>query len=245
MIQIRSMAFAPFREIERLNPEFQPGHAKMRVTVDTEKTARRAEGEVLSELAQAYPGLARHQCRSAAALGGAPAGGTRILLVPDDASANQAHVFEHLTLEILGALDDAAVRLSGVTCAYAEPPERNDVFIECDDADTGSFAAWLAADVMNGVLAGESAAPLHADVLRCARLMHASPAQAWTPPLVARSADMPEARAEAALAVLARAQLVQSIDYAMNFSGEPHYRRIAAGARAAGLEPGSREAGAP
>ena len=245
MIQILSMAFAPFHEIEALNPGFHPGHAKMRVTVDTEATPRRPEDEVLAELAQAYPGLARHQCRSAAAIGGAPAGGTRILLVPDDASANQAHVFEHLTLEILGALDEAATRLSGVTCAYAEPPERNDVFVECDDADTGSFAAWLAAEAMNGVLAGERAAPLHADVLRCAQLMHDSPSLAWTPPLVARRADMPEARAEAALAVLSRAQLVQSVEYAMNFSGEPHYRRIAAGARVARLDPGTREAGAP
>jgi hypothetical protein len=227
------MAFAAFREIEALNPEFHAGHAKMRVTVDTEVMPRRPEDEVLAELAGAYPGLRRHQCRSAAALGGAPAGGTRILLVPEDASANQAHVFEHLTLEILGALDDVASRLSGVTCAYADPPERNDVFVECDDADTGSFAAWLAVDIMNGVLAGAPATPLYADVLRCARLMHESPSQAWTPPLLARNGDMPETRAEAALAVLSQARLVQSVEYAMNFSGEPHYRRIAAGARAA------------
>jgi hypothetical protein len=233
VIQIRSMAFAPFREIEPLNPAFRVGHSKMRVTVDTESTPRRSEAQVLEALAGAFPGLERHQCRGAAALGGAPAGGTRILLVPGDASANQAHVFEHLTLEILGALDDLATRLSGVTCAYTEPPERNDVFVECDDADTGAVAAWLAAEVMNGVLAGASASPLYSDVLRFARLMHDVPAQSWTPRSLARRTRTPEPRAQAALAVLSRAQLVHSVDYAMNFSGEPHYRCIAAGARAA------------
>jgi hypothetical protein len=203
----------------------------MRVTVDTESVPRRSEDQVLAELAGAFPGLQKHQCRSAVELGGAPASGTRILLLPEDASANQAHVYEHLTLEILGALDDLATRLSGVTCAYTEPPERNDVFVECDDADTGAFAAWLAAEVMNGVLSGEQSTPLYSDVLRCARLMRENPVQAWTPPSLARVGEFPESRADAALAVLARARLVQSVDYTMNFSGEPHYRCIAAGAR--------------
>ena len=71
--------------------------------------------------------------------------------------------------------------------------------------------------------------------LKCrgsARLMHGSPARAWTPQRLARGADLPESRAAAALAVLSRAKLVQAVDFAMNFSGEPHYRCIAAGARA-------------
>ncbi len=231
MIRIQSMAFAPFTEIEPLNPGFRSGHPKMRVTVDTEPAPRVPEEPLLRELAGAFPGLRRHQCRAAAAEGSAPAGGTRILLVPADASANQAHVFEHLTLELLAALDDASSRLSGVTCAYTKPPERNDVFVECHDADTGALAAWLAAETMNGVLSGESAAPLYPDVLRCARLVHDAPSHAWTPRRLARRGGIPEARAGAALVVLSRARLVQSVDYAMNFSGEPHYRCVAAGAR--------------
>lgn len=239
MIRICSMAFAPFPEIEPLNPAFRPGQAKMRVTVDTESAPRKSEAQVITELARAFPGLRKHQCRSAAALGGTPAGGTRILLLPEDASANQAHVYEHLTLEILGALNELATRLSGVTCAYTEPPERNDVFVECDEPDTGAFAAWLACEVMNGVLAGEGASPLYADVLRCARIMRENPEQSWTPPSLARKAHLRESRADAALAVLSRARLVQSVDYAMNFSGEPHYRCIAAGARGGWRAPGS------
>ena len=231
MITIRSLAFGPFAEIESLNTAFRAGQQKMRVTVDTERVPRLAETAVLSELVGAFPGLKRHQCRAGADQGGVPGAGTRILLVPRDSSANQAHVFEHLTLELLGAIDDASSRLSGVTCAYTEPPERNDVFVECREPDDAALAAWLGAEVMNGVLAGEPASPLYPDVLHCARLMHDETTRAWTPRRLAARLTIPVKRAAAALAVLTHARLVQAEEFAMNFSGEPHYRTIAAGDR--------------
>jgi hypothetical protein len=160
-----------------------------------------------------------------------PAKGTRILLIPGDSAANQAHVYEHVTLELLGAIDEASSRLSGVTCAYTDPPERNDVFVECRDQDDAALAAWIAAEVMNGVLAGEPAKPLYPDVLHCARLMHDEPTRAWTPRRLAARLTLPVKRAAAALAVLSHAKLIQTEDFSMNFSGEPHYRCIAAGAR--------------
>jgi hypothetical protein len=231
VIHIRSMAFGTFAEIEPLNPAFHSRQQKMRVTVDTERVPRLAETAVMSELVGAFPGLARHQCRAGAGNGGVPATGTKILLIPGDSSANQAHVFEHITLELLGAIDDASSRLSGVTCAYTEPPERNDVFVECRDADDAALAAWIAAEVMNGVLAGEPAKPLYPDVLHCARLLHDEPTRAWTPRRLAARLTIPVKRAAAALNVLSHAKLVTTEEFAMNFSGEPHYRCIAAGAR--------------
>ena len=231
MIHIRSMSFGTFAEIEPLNPAFHARQPKMRVTVDTERVPRLAEAAVLSELVGAFPGLARHQCRASAGDGASPAGSTRILLIPGDSATNQAHVFEHVTLELLGAIDAAASKLSGVTCAYTDPPERNDVFVECRDPDEAALAAWIAAEVMNGVLAGEPAKPLYPDVLHCARLMHDEPTRAWTPRRLAARLTLPVKRAAAALAVLSHAKLIQTEDFSMNFSGEPHYRCIAAGAR--------------
>ena len=231
MIHIRSMAFGTFAEIESLNPAFRRGQMKLRATVDTERVPRLAESGVLNELVGAFPGLARHQCRAGEGQGGVAAGGTRILLVAGDPSANQAHVYEHLTLELLGALDDASNRLSGVTCAYTEPPERNDVFVECREPDDAALAAWLAVEIMNGVLAGEPASPLYADALQCARLMRDEPARAWSQRRLATRLSIPAKRAAAALAVLAHAKLIQSEEFAMNFSGEPHYRCVAAGSK--------------
>lgn len=240
MIHIQSMAFGTFAEIEPLNPAFRPSYPKMRVTVDTEREPSLPEAQVLAELAGAFPGLMRHQCRAGADHGGVAAAGTRILLVPDDASANQAHVFEHLTLELLATLDEQASRLSGVTCAYTTPAERNDVFVECEDHEAGSLAAWLASEIMNGVLSGVPAQPLYADVLRCARLMRADPARVWTPRRLASGGGMSVRRAGEALGVLSRARLVYAEEFTLNFSGEPHYRCVAAGARleaAEGREP--------
>ena len=231
VIHIRSMSFGTFAEIEPLNPAFHARQQKMRVTVDTERVPRLAEAAVMSELVGAFPGLARHQCRAGADQGAMPAKGTRILLIPGDSAANQAHVYEHVTLELLGAIDEASSRLSGVTCAYSDPPERNDVFVECRDQDDAALAAWIAAEVMNGVLAGEPAKPLYPDVLHCARLMHDEPTRAWTPRRLAARLTLPVKRAAAALAVLSHAKLIQTEDFSMNFSGEPHYRCIAAGAR--------------
>ena len=231
VIHIRSMSFGTFAEIEPLNPAFHARQQKMRVTVDTERVPRLAETAVMSELVGAFPGLARHQCRAGADQGAMPAKGTRILLIPGDSAANQAHVYEHVTLELLGAIDEASSRLSGVTCAYTDPPERNDVFVECRDQDDAALAAWIAAEVMNGVLAGEPAKPLYPDVLHCARLMHDEPTRAWTPRRLAARLTFPVKRAAAALAVLSHAKLIQTEDFSMNFSGEPHYRCIAAGAR--------------
>lgn len=231
VIHIRSMSFGTFAEIEPLNPAFHARQQKMRVTVDTERVPRLAETAVMSELVGAFPGLARHQCRAGADQGAMPAKGTRILLIPGDSAANQAHVYEHVTLELLGAIDEASSRLSGVTCAYSDPPERNDVFVECRDQDDAALAAWIAAEVMNGVLAGEPAKPLYPDVLHCARLMHDEPTRAWTPRRLAARLTLPVKRAAAALAVLSHAKLIQTEDFSMNFSGEPHYRCIAAGAR--------------
>jgi len=225
------MAFGPFAEIQSLNPAFHEHQQKLRVTVDTERVPRLAETSVLIELVGAFPGLARHQCRAGAGDGGVPAGGTRILLIPGDPSANQAHVYEHLTLELLGAIDEASSRLSGVTCAYTDPPERNDVFVECREPEDAALAARIAAEVMNGVLAGEPAKPLYPDVLHCARLMHDEPTRAWTPRRLGARLTLPVKRAAAALEMLSHARLIQTEDFSMNFSGEPHYRCIAAGAR--------------
>ena len=70
-------------------------------------------------------------------------------------------------------------------------------------------------------------------MLRCARLIHGAPAHAWSPRRLARGSGIPEDRAASALAVLSRARLVQSVDFSMNFSGEPYYRCTAAGLRGA------------
>lgn len=233
MIRLQALAFGAFAEVEAFNSGFASGHRKMRITVDTETHPRRPDPELLEQLQQTFPGLAGHHCRMAA-LGASPesppgpAVVKGIQLLEAEPSANQAHLLEHLLLEMLSELEGVR-RLSGVTCAYTEPPERNDVFVECADPESGAWAALLGIEAMNAALAGEALVPLFPDALHCARLVRSRSATALSAAALARTAGIPSLRAAAALELLARVSVVESETYAMNLSGEPHYRFVRAG----------------
>ncbi len=228
MIQLHSIAFALFPAAEPLNPRFRTGHTKLRLTVDAEPAPDLPDATLHDRLVAAFPGLARHHCQVQGDGAKRPARARGVVLVEDETTANQAHLLEHLLLEMLSFLDHVP-RLSGVTCAYASPPERNDIFVECGDPESGRFAALVALEAMNAGLAGESLSPLYPDVLRCARLIRRHAAGTWPAARLGRAARIPPHRAEAALAILAHARLVEPEPYAMNFSGEPHYRFVGAG----------------
>jgi hypothetical protein len=228
VILIQSMAFAAFAEAEALNPRFRAGHAKLRLTVDAEPLPDLPDQALQARLEGSFPGLARHHCQVQDAAARRPARARGVVLVEGETTANQAHLLEHLLLEMLSSLDHVP-RLSGVTCAYTTPPERNDIFVECADRESGELAAHIAVRAMNAVLAGEPPLPLYPDVLRCARLMRRHASHAWPAPRLARAARIPTGRAEAALEVLAHVEFVEREAFAMNFSGEPHYSFVGAG----------------
>lgn len=226
VIQLQSLAFGSFAEAEPLNPRFSPGHLKLRVTVDSESVPRVSDRDLLEELARAFPGLAGHFCQMSAAATDGEDDAKGIVLLEGEASANQAHILEHLMLEMLSYVD-RLTHLSGVTCAYASPPERNDIFVECVEADSGRFIGLLAVDAMNAALAGSVLAPLYPDAIRCAReMLHSGGSRDWGPGDVARRASLPADRAAAALGIFQRLGVVTPEAYTMNFSGEPRYRFV-------------------
>jgi len=228
VIQLHSIAFASFPVAEPLNPRFRKGHAKLRLVVDASVAPDVPDQALMGRLTAAFPGLARHHCQVGDAAAARAAGARGVVLVEGEPTANQAHLLEHLLLEMLSFLDRAP-RLSGVTCAYQSPPERNDVFVECEQEDSGVLAAHLALDAMNAALAGEPLAPRFPDALRCARLLRGPAAGAWPAARLSRAAHIPRVRAEAALQMLAHAAFVEPETFAMNFSGETHYRFVGAG----------------
>ena len=228
MIQLHSMAFALFPAAEPLNPRFRAGHTKLRLTVDAEPAPNVPDRALQDRLVAAFPGLARHHCQVQGDGAPRPARARGVVLVDGETTANQAHLLEHLLLEMLGFLDHVP-RLSGVTCAYTSPPERNDIFVECVDSESGRFAAVVALEAMNACLVGDPVSPLYPDVLRCARTIRRQAVGTWPPARLGRAARIPSDRAQAALEVLAHARLVEPEPYAMNFSGEPHYRFVGAG----------------
>lgn len=228
MIQLHSIAFAPFPAAEALNPRFQAGHAKLRLIVDAEPAPDVPDQALQARLVATFPGLARHHCQVRDVGTPRHARARGVVLVEGETTANQAHLLEHLLLEMLGFLDHVP-RLSGVTCAYTSPPERSDIFVECVDRESGGMAAQVAVDTMNAALAGEPLSPLFPDMLQCARLLRRHAAHPWPAARLSRAAHIPRARVEAALEALAHAAFIERESFAMNFSGEPHYRFVGAG----------------
>jgi len=228
VIQVHSLSFGRFTQVEPLNPAFTSGSRKLRITVDTEIEPRVPDARLLERLAEALPGLKRHQCRAESAQASHRAGGTRILLVESDSSANQAHLLEHVMLEMLSALDHVP-RLSGVTCAYGSPPERNDIFVECAEPESGGFVALLAVEAMNAALGGQPLAPLYPDIVACTRVLRSQPSAPWDASRLGRLAALPPVRAAAALQFLSHTGLTEEETYALNLSGEPHYRFVGTG----------------
>jgi hypothetical protein len=227
VILLQSMAFGAFAEAEPLNPRFSAGHPKMRLTVDSESHPLVPDRSLLDSLIAAFPGLGMHYCQMSASANG-NGEGKGIMLLEGEASANQAHLFEHLLLEMLSRVVGVS-KLSGVTCAYTAPPERNDVFVECMDPGAGALVGLLALDAMNAALAGGPIAPHYDDALLCARpIIRPSANRAWAPGDLSRASRVAVVKAAAVLERFRDMGVVDPESYAMNFSGEPSYRYVGA-----------------
>lgn len=223
LLKIRSVAFDTFPGIEGFNPDFRPGCPKMLTVVDAEARSDVPDDVLLDRLVEAFPGLLRHRCRAPGSIGPHRPDGGRIVLLDAEPSANQAHLLEHVMLEILHQTDSQA-RLSGVTCTYESPPERSDVFVECADREWCAFAVKLGAEILNRALEDEALAPLYPDAIRCARLVKAHPAKTWSVARLARDAGISTSQAMDAAQAAARAGIIAVVPYSVNFSGVPFYQ---------------------
>jgi hypothetical protein len=226
VIQLQSLAFGAFAEAEPLNPRFAPGHPKLRLTVDTESAPQVPDRRLLRLLVEVFPGLERHRCQVSDGFPGAAPDARGIVILNDDPSANQAHILEHLLLEMLSLVDHRP-RLSGVTCAYNAPPERSDIFVECDEPRLGAFLSLLALETLNVALAKTPIAPLYGDATRVAgEVLAEGGKRLWMVREMSRRTGLAEERAADALRVLRELGLVEEEEFAMNFSGEPSFRFV-------------------
>lgn len=223
MLRLLGIRHDTFAVIERLNPRFVAGALKIRITVETESYPRAPEHVLAGRLLAGFPHLARHECRVGTSGDLAPAPGTNIQLVEDEPSANQAHLLEHLVIDLLSVFEPS-VRRSGVTCAWVDPPERNDIFVECREEGVGVAATMLALIAMDSALDDRPLTPLFGDLVRVWAVLAQTDAEPVHPRHVVRRSGLPRHRVEHALALLAHTHLVSEESFALNFSGEAHYR---------------------
>ncbi len=225
MIRLHDMRHGPFEAIEELNPRAVAGRLRICITVDTESCPCLPEASLVARLLAGFPGLSRHGCRARTASAPSPTAGTRILLVEGEPSANQAHPLEHLVLDLLGVFEPSVLR-SGVTRAWQEPPERNDIFIERRDlaTGTGTAAISLAMLAFENALEDRPLTPLFGDVVRVWSVFAQAQAAPVSPRHVAHRSGLPRTRVEQALAVLTDNRLLRSEPFAVHISGETHFR---------------------
>ena len=223
MLRLHAIRHGAFTDIEVLNPRFVAGAQKLKVTVDTEPEPRAAEAVVVHRLLAAFPGLARHECRVQKTRSLLPAEGTAIRLVTEDASANQAHLLEHLLIEMLAVFEPRIVR-SGVTCAWREPAWRNDIFVECERADIGSAVAALGVRALDQALEGNALVPLYADLLRVWSLLERGGRETLSETLLQRRAGLTRDRVAPVLELLAESALVTEERLTLNLSDVRHWR---------------------
>lgn len=222
MIRLVDVQHGTYESIEALNPRFARRSLKMRVTVDTEHEPRASEDILVARLLEALPGLTSHECRVEGGVKSWTAAGVPIRFVASEPSANQAHVLEHVMIEMLAVFDPRRLR-SGVTCAWTEPPERNHVFVESDRPALGEAVARLSVRALDTALDGRPLLPLYQDLLTLSSLLRGE-GRVWSESRLRRQARLPGDRVREALALLSDSDLVAEEQPTLNLSAETWYR---------------------
>jgi hypothetical protein len=223
MLRLLGLKHDTFEVIEVLNPRFVPGAPKIRITVDTEAAPRVSEPDLAGRLLAGFPRLSRHECRVGSKRRLVPMPGTHIRLVENEHSANQAHLIEHIVIDLLSVLEPSVLR-SGVTCAWVDPPERNDVFVECGNERMGVAAALLSLVAMESALDDRPLTPLFEDLTRVWKVISGAGGALMHPHELTRRCGLSRHRVEQALALLKEASLVAEEAFGLNVDAEPHYR---------------------
>ncbi|HXI02601.1 MAG TPA: hypothetical protein VNI57_05435 [Candidatus Saccharimonadales bacterium] len=119
----------------------------------------------------AFPTLAEHRCCGANSLRESLFGGRRrrgcSVTVPDP-GVDAAHLLEHLIIDIQHYVGRMRI-CSGVTCAYHDPPDRYDIFVECPEEKVGLLSASIAVGVLVDLMAGQGVNPHYRRIMETAR----------------------------------------------------------------------------
>lgn len=152
-----SLSHGPYPEVSRLNPDFVTGVSRLKITLKLGPHGHppAADG-YLASLETLFPSLSRHRCcgdnslRESLFLGGR----RESCAVEDhDPGVDVAHLAEHLIIDMQHFVGRMRI-CSGVTCAYREPRNMYDIFVECPEEKVGSLSASVALGIVNDLLEG-------------------------------------------------------------------------------------------
>lgn len=119
----------------------------------------------------AFPTLADHRCCGANSLRESLFGGGRrrgCSVTDRDPGVDAAHLLEHLIIDIQHYVGRMRI-CSGVTCAYHDPPDRYDIFVECPEEKVGLLSASIAVGVLVDLMTGQDVNPHYRRIMETAR----------------------------------------------------------------------------
>jgi hypothetical protein len=173
-IQVLEVAYGSFPRISALNPEFRDGVPRLKVTlrISDPEGGTPDPRQLLAVLREFLPSLGSHRCCGANSLDETffEAGRRRHCAVEEkDDTVDIAHLIEHVIIDVQHFVGRMRV-CSGVTCAYADPRDRYDVFVEAPEEAVGRACAQIAVCLMGEMIAGFRPDPRYLCVLELARL---------------------------------------------------------------------------
>jgi hypothetical protein len=130
---------------------------------------------IYHSLARVFPTLARHKCceeweKTPATL--EKTSGVSLKTVGE--VADIAHLTEHVIVDLVVAISSMK-SCSGVTCGHKKPRNRFDLFIECECAHLGVFAANFAVYVVRHLFSRPRLSRRYAKVVEAARWLYENP----------------------------------------------------------------------
>lgn len=177
----------------------------------------------LQDLETAFPSLSRHRCCGENSLRDSffRRGHRRACAVEDhDPGVDVAHLTEHLMIDIQHFVGRMTI-CSGVTCAYREPRNMYDIFVECPEEKVGLLSASVATGLVNNLLSGREPGDGHRCLMEAARRARDHAGE----PLARHSRDLESAWGSRAFAEATDYLRVQGFlsEHAstLNFSGQP------------------------
>lgn len=174
-IRVLDVGWGAFDHVTRLNPSFRSGVPRLRLTLGITAGGRRTPVPAFLEaLSEFLPSLSLHRC----------CGGNdlqesffqreqrkRCAVSEADDGVDLAHLLEHVLIDLMhhvGRLN----RCSGVTCAWTNPKDRYDVFVESEEEKLGRACAGIALDLVVDLLEGRALDARYQCLLEVARLAH-------------------------------------------------------------------------
>ncbi len=224
VLEVLEIAHGEYPHVVSLNRDFRQGTKKLKLTlrIADPRGLPRAR-DLMETLGEFLPSLSYHRCCGSNSLQETFfERGRRLRCAVEgvDEGVDIAHLIEHVIIDVQHYVGRMRI-CSGVTCAYADPNDRYDVFVESPEESVGRASAVLALNLVGDLLEGFRPDSRYLCVMGLARLArdHAgSPLHAQIEPLETAWGREPVAEA---MEFLKGQGFLRECPASINFSGEP------------------------